>query len=174
MINRRKFLGRSAAIAAAGFVAPDSLFIPDRLLPKLGIQLFSLPKMLDQDFGAALKMLARIGYKELELYGPYPFSTKKAQDSWNAVTPSLGFKGSGYFGHTPGEVKALLNQLGMTAPSAHTDLDTLETAMDKLGEASQVIGNKYVVLPAIPQDRRQTLDDYKKMADLFNKIGAGI
>ena len=47
----------------------------------------------------ALAMLSKIGYKEVELYGPYPFSSPSAIEHWNAVTPSLGFKGSGYFGH---------------------------------------------------------------------------
>jgi sugar phosphate isomerase/epimerase len=126
---------------------------------------------LDADFTGAIKMLAGMGYKEVELYGPYPFSTQAAQDSWKAVTPSLGFKGSGFFGHTATEVKEILEKNGMTAPSMHTDLDTLETAMDKLAEAAHTLGSTYVVLPAIPPDKRRTLDDYKKMADNFNSIG---
>jgi hypothetical protein len=41
-------------------------------------------------------MLAQMGYKEVELYGPYSFSTQAAQDRWNRVTPALGFSGSGF------------------------------------------------------------------------------
>lgn len=66
----------------------------------------------------------------------------------------------------------MLEANGLSVPSIHTDLDTLETAFEKLGEAAQVLGNTYVVLPAIPQERRKTLDDYKRMAESFNKIGA--
>ena len=119
----------------------------------------------------AFSMLSNIGYKEVELYGPYPFSSPSAIENWNRVTPSLGFKGSGYFGHSATEMKKLLTQFGFSVPSVHTDLDTLLTRMDKLGEAAQVMGNTYVVLPAIPPDKRKTLDDYKKMAEAFNQIG---
>jgi sugar phosphate isomerase/epimerase len=53
----------------------------------------------------------------------------------------------------------------------HTDLDTLQTKMDKLAEAAQLLGTEYVILPSIPDEKRKTLDDYKKMADAFNRIG---
>ena len=43
--------------------------------------------------------------------------------------------------------------------------------MNRLGEAAQLLGHEYVILPSIPDDKRKTLDDYKKMADTFNKIG---
>ena len=172
MLNRRNFLRNTAALATSGLLLSERLFAREYFLQPVGIQFFSLPKMLDQDFGAAVAMLAGIGYKEVELYGPYPFSTKAAQDRWNAVTPSLGFKGSGFFGHTANEVKEILSKNGMTTPSMHTDLDTLEHNMDQLAEAAHVLGATYVVLPAIPEDKRKTLDDYKKMADVFNRIGA--
>jgi sugar phosphate isomerase/epimerase len=68
-------------------------------------------------------------------------------------------------------MKKRLLENGLAVPSIHTDLDTLQTRMNKLGEAAQVLGNTYVVLPAIPPENRKTLDDYKKMAEAFNKIG---
>src|SRR5258706_14063244 len=68
-------------------------------------------------------------------------------------------------------MKKLLQDNGFSLHSIHTDLDTLQIRMNKLGEAAQVLGNTYVVLPSIPADNRKTLDDYKKMAESFNKIG---
>jgi 3-oxoacid CoA-transferase A subunit len=59
----------------------------------------------------------------------------------------------------------------MTAPSMHSDLETLQSRMDNLGEAAAALGTEFVTLPAIPGENRKTLDDYKKMADTFNKIG---
>ena len=53
----------------------------------------------------------------------------------------------------------------------HVDLDTLRTRMNDIGEAAHVLGQTYAGLPAIPADQRRTLDDYKRMADEFNKIG---
>jgi sugar phosphate isomerase/epimerase len=169
-MNRRNFLGTTALTTAAVLVSPMLPSDP-ALLKKIGIQFFSLPKMLEKDLAGSLSMLSKMGYQQVELYGPYSFSTDFAKQHWDAITPSLGFSGSGYFGHTAAEMKTMLTDHGLTAPSMHTDLDTLQTRMDKLGEAAQILGHEYVVLPAIPEDKRKTLDDYKKMADAFNKIG---
>ena len=170
-MNRRNFIN-TAALSATGLLFSDTLFARSALLKNIGIQFFSLPKLLEKDFPGALAMLSKMGYKEVELYGPYPFSAASAQERWATVTPALGFKGSGYFGYTGSQVKTMLQDNGLTAPSMHTDLDTLQTGMDKLGEAAQLLGHKYVVLPSIPEEKRKTLDDYKKMADAFNTIGA--
>ncbi len=168
---RRQFISTSAKASASALILSSDIFKSGPLLEKIGIQFFSLPKMLDENLTGALSMLSKIGYKEAELYGPYSFSSPSAIEKWNAVTPSLGFKGSGYFGHTANEMKKLLDDHGFSVPSIHTDLDTLQTRMDKLGEAARILGNTYVVLPAIPAENRKTLDDYKKMAEAFNKIG---
>jgi len=170
MINRRKFL-QTAALSAAGALIANHVLSTGKLTKKVGVQLFSVPKALDTDFAGTIKMLANIGYKEVELFGPYPFSTQAAKDSWRPIGESLGFKGSGFFGHSVKDVKAVLSQNDMSAPSMHSDLDTLQNAMGKLAEAAHVLGSTYVVLPAIPQDKRRTLDDYKKMAEIFNSIG---
>lgn len=171
MNSRRNFLKQAAALSASGLLLTDAFGAPAKKLQSIGIQLFSLPKLLEKDFGAGMKMLAQMGYKEVELYGPYSFSTQAAQDRWNRVTPALGFSGSGFFGHTIKEVATILKQNGLSAPSLHTDLDTLQNGMGKLGEAAQLLGSNYVVLPAIPDEKRKTLDDYKRIADAFNKIG---
>ncbi len=170
-MQRRQFISSSVKASTAAFLFSSGNFNASPLLEKIGIQFFSLPKMLDTDMAGALSMLSKIGYKEVELYGPYPFSSPSAIERWNAVTPSLGFKGSGYFGHTDVELHKMMQDNGFSVPSVHTDLDTLQTRMGKLGEAAQILGNEYVVLPSIPQENRKTLDDYKKMADSFNKIG---
>jgi sugar phosphate isomerase/epimerase len=168
---RRQFISTSTKASASALILSSDIFKSGPLLDKIGIQFFSLPKMLDENLTGALSMLSKIGYKEAELYGPYSFSSPSAIERWNAVTPSLGFKGSGYFGHTAKEMKRLLDDNGFSVPSIHTDLDTLQTRMDKLGEAAQVLGNTYVVLPSIPAENRKSLDDFKKMAEAFNKIG---
>jgi sugar phosphate isomerase/epimerase len=171
MLNRRNFIKNTSAILAASALPYQDIFAQLNMKQDIGIQLFSLPKLLDQDFAKGIEMLAKMGYKELEVFGPYPFSAKAAQESWDKVTPMLGFKGSGYFGKNINEIKSIFKTNGVTSPSAHTDIDTLLNNMDKLGEAAQVLGHKYVVLPAIPDYLRKTMDDYKRIAETFNKIG---
>ena len=174
MTTRRDFMKQSGLVAAAA-LSPFDLkkenIVGNPVGNSVGIQLFSIPKMLSEDFVGGIKMLSQLGYKEVELFGPFPFSAEKAKKNWEMAGKMLGFSGSGYFGKTAQEVRKILDDNGLRSPATHTDLDTLENNMAQLGEAAQILGWKYVTLPAIPDDRRKTLDDYRRMADTFNKIG---
>ena len=138
-------------------------------LKKVGVQLFSIPKLAEKDFAGTMKMVADIGYKEIELFGPYSFSAQQDKDAWSAVTSAVGFSGSGFFGLSAKEVKKILDDNGLSVPSMHTGIASLHYAMDGLAEAAHVLGSKYVILPSAPTPA--DLDGYKKRADEFNKIG---
>ncbi|MEY2926184.1 MAG: hypothetical protein RL367_661 [Pseudomonadota bacterium] len=166
-LNRRSFLAASLAAAAVA-CAPQTA---KPVAPKRGVQLFSLPKMLERDFAGAIAMLAKLGYKEIEPFGPYDFSDPQQIASWAQVVPSLGFSGSGFFGRTLAEVQAIMQGNGMTVPSMHTDIHTLQSRMGPLAEAAKALGATYVTLPAIPGEFRKDLDGYRRTADLFNSIG---
>ncbi len=170
-MDRRKFLQFSALFPAFGIKSPFRTIAGSKKLKKIGVQLFSLPFLLEKDFRGTMKMLAEMGYKEIEMYGPYPFSTRSAVDRWNSITPSLGFSGSGYFGHDQQDVRDILQEAGLSAPSIHIDLETLETRMEEVGEAARVLGHRYAGIAAIPEELRKDLDGYKRMADRFNRIG---
>jgi sugar phosphate isomerase/epimerase len=173
MTTRRNFIQKSAAAAVSTlFLQPltaNGFFKPHAQLEKIGIQLFSLPKMLEKYFTGTLKMLAQLGYKEIEFYGPYSFSAPEDQARWNSVTTSLGFKGSGHFGKSVKEVKKLLDDLGLSTPSMHTGLASLKTQMGPMAEAAHLLGTKYVILPSAAT--QPNLDGYKSQADEFNAIG---
>lgn len=168
-MNRRQFLSRSAALVAAG---STNFAAAEAAVKRIGLQLFSIPKMLEKDFRAGIAFVAGLGYSEVELYGPYPFSAPEAIAHWKAITPQLGFSGSGFFGLTAAQVHAILGEHRIAAPSLHTDLLTLQTGMASLAEAAHALGATYVTLPAIPAEKRKSLDDFKRMADDFNAIGA--
>jgi sugar phosphate isomerase/epimerase len=173
MSNRRQFLKASATIVAGGALAfsceSRSTSVASGKLTRLGVNLFSIPKLVEKDFAAAMKMLANLGYRQIEFYGPYPFSPAVEKDGWNAVTPSLGFSGSGFYGLDPKSVRKILDDLALTSPSMHSGLPTLQQAMPQLAEAASVIGAQYVILPSAAT--QPDLDGYKRQADDFNKIG---
>lgn len=172
MKNRREFIkeiGLSAGLMSTFGINQVKAQLKKE--SKLGIQLFSIPKLLSDDFIKGIKMLADQGFKELEFFGPYPFSTENAIKGWEAAGKMLGFSGSGYFGYSAMEVAKILNDHGLKSPGTHSDLETLENNMSELGEAANTMGWKYVTLPAIPDDRRKSIDDYKRITDAFNKIG---
>lgn len=172
MTGRRAFLKQSAGIAALQVLTPYVSFSrPAGKLNQIGIQLFSLPRLMEQDVVSAIKLLQEMGYSQLELYGPYDFSEPAAWERWKSITPSLGFSGSGYFGMDIREFKSILDDHGMTSPSMHTDLGTLRKGMGRLAEAAQILGHEYVTLPAIPAENRTSVDDYHRIAEIFNNIG---
>jgi len=171
-MNRRQFLSNSSQASLAALLASRTSLFQGPNVKRVGLNLFSCPKLLESDVAGTLKLLAGMGYKDLELYGPYSFSTEAAKKHWEAIVPQVGFSGSGFFGKDAKTFRKMLDDSGLKAPSLHTDLDTLSTSMGNLAEGAHAMSSRYVVLPSIPDDKRKTLDDYKKMAELFNKIGA--
>lgn len=170
-MDRRQFVLSSTAALAAGQLSSRLASSASDDLSPVGVQLFSLPKLLERDFRQGIAILAGMGFKEVEFYGPFDFSAPEAIAGWKAITPQLGFSGSGFFGHSAQQVRAILDEHRMTAPSVHTDWATLQTGMSRLAEAARTVGYTYVGLPSIPDALRRTLDDYKRMADNFNKVG---
>ncbi len=177
-MDRKDFIEKTALLSAAGVFASDLVIAQMATtnnsvrIDKVGVQLFSLPYLLEKDFKAAIAMLSQMGYSEIELFGPYPYSADSAKERWKSLIPMLGFAGSGYFGRTEQEIGAILNEFNMTVPAAHTDLESLRTNMGELGTAGDNLGIEYVILPAIPEEERKTLDGYKRIAEVFNGIGA--
>ena len=137
-----------------------------------GVALFTLPKSLSEDFEGTLKLIAETGYKELEFFGPYDFSTPAAKEGWKVAATALGFSGSGYFGHSSKALRSMLDKYGLTAPSIHIDLSTLQENMEAVAEAAHIVGHKYVGIAMIPDEMRQSLNDYKRTIDIFNEVGA--
>lgn len=170
--GRRRFLAGAALTAAATMSRYLEAQARPDAIPRVGLQLFTIPKMLDKDLEGSLRTVAQIGYRELELYGPYPFSADEAWQRWRSLTPDLGFAGSGYFGLDARRFRELLDRHGLSVPSMHVDLVTLETRLDRLIDAASQTGTQYAGLSAIPDERRRTLDDYRRMADVFNELGS--
>lgn len=142
MIDRREFLGTLGALAA-GAVLPACR--APRRLDRIGVQLYTVRGEMEKDFEGTLARVAAIGYNDVEF--------------------------AGYFGHTPADVRAILDRHGLAAPAVHVGAiapDALATALD----AAHVIGHRYLVVPWIPAERRQTLDGWKRVAADFNRAAA--
>ena len=184
MVSRRNFIAMTGAAAAGLAVgcrtvagsatsAANTSVVPPNRLGSLGVGLFTLPKSLDRDFDGTLAMIAGLGYKEVELFGPYPFSVPSALDGWKGAASSIGLSpnASGFFGRTARQVRESLDRAGLVSPSMHVDLDTLRDRLEQVGEAAHEIGWRYAGIASIPAERRRTLDDYRRMADELNAIG---
>ena len=109
------------------------------------MQLYTVRDALKADFDGTLQKVAAIGYKEVEF--------------------------AGYMGRTPAEVKASLKQAGLTAPAEHVDLEVLEKNWGATVEAAHTVGHEYLIVAWIDAARRSSIEDYKRIAGIFNGLG---
>ncbi len=139
---------------------------------RYGVQLFTLASMAARDLDATLKLVADIGYKEVEFFGPYDFSVPESITFWAPLAEQMGISRNAYFGMTPREVKARLDHYGLTAPSAHLDFPTARTHIEAMAEAAHILGHRYIAIPSARSEPLETLDDYRRLAHELNAIGA--
>ena len=167
-MKRRTFL-RSSAAAAAGASLLSSGFISCRtaISRDIGIQLYAVAKPLSDDFTGTIKKLAAFGYKNLEFAGPYYFSPEEELKS-DPLVAIMGLSGYGYHGHTPKEIRTMLDDLGLISTSAHISDNSMKYNIDEAIEAANIIGQKYILSPAF---MGQTPDEYKVAAELYNGFG---
>jgi sugar phosphate isomerase/epimerase len=140
------FLRAVGALPGGGIAGLVSHVPPTRPLQAIGIQLYSVRSEMARDFAGTLARLAAMGYEEVEF--------------------------AGYFDRKPEEVKAILDRHGLTAPSAHVPIEVVRRNWAGTLAVATAIGHRYVVVPWIPEEDRRTLDDYVRLADEFNRLGA--
>lgn len=167
-MRRRTFLRNSTA-ALAGISLLNTGYISHRaaISRDIGIQLYTLAKPLSDDFPGVIKKLAEFGYKNLEFAGPYYFSTEEEIKN-NPLISMMGLSGYGYHGHTPKEIRTMLDDLGLKSKSVHISDASLMHSIDEAINAAKIIGQEYILSPMFIG---QSADDYKKAADLYNKFG---
>ncbi len=133
----------------------------------LGIQLFTLASVLSEDFTGTIRKLSEIGYKKLEFAGPYYYSSEEEIKN-NFLIQRMGMKNYGYGGYTPADLKILLDDNGLSAPSAHVSLESLDFNIAEAMSSANILGHEFLTIPMMTES---TLDGYKKAADKFNIIG---
>ena len=100
MHNRRSFLKQTSALALGSLLLNKEMLAADfkKKYPGVGLQLFTLFGVIDQDVPGSLQKIADVGYKEIES----AFSRK-----------------GGYYGMKPKEFAAMLKDKGMNWRSHH-------------------------------------------------------
>ena len=150
--TRRTFLatiGAAAVATACGHSGAAMAANPGgrRRLKAVGIQLYTLRRPAAADLAGTLSQLAKIGYKEIEF--------------------------AGFYNHPATEVRDILKANGLTAPSTHIALNVIQDTPAKLFEESHIVGHEWITVPSL-SGRRETVDDWKRTADQFNKAAAQV
>ncbi len=154
--NRRSFLATmggsaGAALLAGGFGSLASGCTakstpPPRAFDRIGVQLYTLRGEMEKDVATTLERVASIGYREVEF--------------------------AGYFGKSPAELRAIVDRHSLSAPAAHVPLEILENKWSEALAAANVLGHGYLVIPWLDLERRRTLDDYRRLAEILNRGAA--
>jgi sugar phosphate isomerase/epimerase len=183
-MKRRKFL-QSGTVALSGLLLAKSasagIFSGKKVVPPIGLQLYTLGDLMITDPKGTLQKLAAIGYREVE---------------------SAGSQKGNFYGYKPKELAAMIKDAGMKWRSAHVggapfskeqvmkmaktaeDSARMEKMMERfkdmpkalnlkenyqeLANAAAEGGISYLVCSSIPVS---TLDEIKTAADVFSKAG---
>jgi len=167
-MSRKEFLAAGSAFAAAAAVGSGfgpwagSAFASERLVPKgrIGIQLFTVRTLAEADLPAALALLSRIGYREIEV--------------------------AGLFGRTPEQFRALMDANRLRAVGGHQLVGPalipffgereVEDALDEAEALGQpYVGTAGITIPTGIVDgvgEAQTAERYRELAELANQWGA--
>jgi sugar phosphate isomerase/epimerase len=143
-MTRRTFLQTAATAAAAAMSAP--VFAQQRRIDRIGLQLYSVRDLMKQDMPGTLAKVAAIGFKEVEF--------------------------AGLFDRAPKEVRAMLDQNGLTAPGTHVDWVTVDKKLAATLETATVMGHQFIIVPYLSDADRKQPDVYKRLADVLNRAGA--
>lgn len=111
---------------------------PDRI----GLQLYSVRSEMERDLPGTLARVAEIGFREVEF--------------------------AGYFGRTPQEIRALLAEHGLEAPSTHVPFGALTDDWEGVVGSAATAGHRWVTIPSIPGSARGSADDWRRIVDLFH------
>ncbi|MDQ3392515.1 MAG: sugar phosphate isomerase/epimerase [Bacteroidota bacterium] len=174
MINRRKFLQNTGALALGSFILPmacaqrsgESGETSNRIgkgnLGPIGLQLYSIRDVLEQDINGNLQKLGGMGYKEVESYP--------------------GAKGH-YYGLSPEEFSKMVKGAGMELISSHVgsgnpNAESVDWRQANLSQGFQAFadqaaktGQQFLTCSFLSDSYRQNEDDLKKAVDLFDKSG---
>jgi sugar phosphate isomerase/epimerase len=108
----------------------------------IGVQLYSVRESMQKDMAGTLKNVADIGYREVEF--------------------------AGYYKHDPKDVRAMLDRVGLKAPSAHVPLEAMRKDIAGVLAGAEVVGHRYVICPYA---EGKTLADWQRLAADLNKFG---
>jgi sugar phosphate isomerase/epimerase len=157
-ISRREFFKNAATSAAvAGLVSAGARVLrANPLGMPIGCQTWPVRAMIAKDFPGTIKQLAEAGFQTIELCSPVGYS-----DS--------GFAGLGKY--SGAELRRILGDAGVKCVSSHFGIEELRK--DQAGRIAWAkdVGLTQMIVPSLDGPRNPTMDDVKRAADEYNKMG---
>lgn len=112
----------------------------------IGLQLYSVREDCAKDLPGVLKAVAKMGY--------------------------VGVEFAGYHGHTPKDLKMMLDDLGLQCCGAHVGIQALQG--DELAKSiafHRTLGNRFLIVPGLPHgDKELWLSHAKALNEISEKL----
>jgi len=146
-LSRRDFL--KLGTAGVALAATSGAIGAEKQEIRIGIQLYSLRRVLGKDFRGTLEKVAKLGYQGVEF--------------------------AGYYGHDrkPKELRKMLDDLGIVCCGTHTGVNTLiGDRLKRTVDLHKTLGNPYLMVPGLPGKYRKGREGWLEAAKLFNDISA--
>ena len=154
MNTRRNFIKQSGLLTAGLMMNPSDLLKKQK---NVGIQLYSVRDEIFKDPRGVIKKIAVAGYSEVEMFG------LSAENK--------------FYGLTVKEFAQLLKDNKLKSPSGHYAPENFlfengnGDDVKNFCEVGNTLGNKYIIIPWMKEERRKTIDQYKVLAERINKAG---
>ena len=111
----------------------------------IALQLYSVRENCAKDLPGTLKAVAKMGYEGVEF--------------------------AGYHGRSAAELRQMLDDLGLKCAGTHLGLETLlGDELAKTVAFNRAIGNKFLIVPGLAEQYRNSRAAWRKTADIFNGI----
>jgi len=157
-ISRRSFLKKAATnTAVAGLLSTGALKLrANPLGMPIGCQTWPVRNMIAKDFPGTIKLLAGAGFQTIELCSP------------------IGYSDSGFAGlakYKGPELRKILSDAGVQCVSSHFGVEELRKDQAASIAWAQEVGLTQMMVPSLDGPRHPTMDDVKRAADEYNKMG---
>ena len=157
-ISRREFVKSAATYTvAAGFLSAGALKLhANPLGMPIGCQTWPVREMIAKDFPGTIKQLAEAGFQSIELCSP------------------VGYADSGFAGlakYKGAELRKILSDAGVGCVSSHFGIDELRKDQARSIAWAKDVGLTQMMVPSLGGPEKPTMDDVKKAADEYNKMG---
>jgi sugar phosphate isomerase/epimerase len=154
LLSRRDFFQGSAAAALLSACAPRLRANPLGL--PIGCQTWPVRKLIAEDFPGTVKQLAQAGFQTIELCSPVGYAVH-------------GFGGLAKYKGP--ELRRILSDAGVQCISSHFDIKELRENLPGRIAWAQDVGLTQMLVPSLNGPRNPTMDDVKRAADEYNRIG---
>jgi sugar phosphate isomerase/epimerase len=157
-VSRRGFIKSAAtdtALAGLLSVGVKELRANPLGMP-IGCQTYPVRNMIARDFPGTIKQLVDAGFQNIELCSPW------------------GYADSGFAGlakYKGAELRRMLGDMGVKCESSHFDIKELRQNLAERIVWAKDLGLTQMIVPSLDGPRKPTMDDVKRVADEYNKMG---